>query len=138
MFASVWQGRKSDRVALFFRDYISGQPGLEPEILDLMEYQFPLFNERLKLMKDPDPTVLNFAGKIKTADAIIIAPSNPWLSIAPILSLPALGAGLLAALAFPLLLAWVAAGRSDKEIANELADRIEVDLPMSALSVATL
>ena len=41
-------------------------------ILDLAEYNFPIFDERLRLQESPTPAVLDFAEKIKTADGVII------------------------------------------------------------------
>lgn len=41
-------------------------------MLDLNEYKFPLFDERLQYMKDPPPAVLQFAEKIKKADGVLI------------------------------------------------------------------
>ena len=70
--ASVRTGRKSHRVALFFMDYIKEHLNATVEILDLMEYQFPLFDERLRHQKDPLPKTIEFADKIKNADGIII------------------------------------------------------------------
>lgn len=70
--ASVRTGRKSHRVALYFKKFIEENKLATAEILDLNEYQFPLFNERLKYLANPTPAVLEFAGKIKSADGVII------------------------------------------------------------------
>lgn len=70
--ASVRTGRKSHRVALYFNNYIATHQLASTEILDLKNYQFPLFNERLQYTKDPSPEVLDFAEKIKQADGVII------------------------------------------------------------------
>lgn len=70
--ASVRLGRNSHRVALFFEDYIKQNALGQPEILDLNAYQFPVFEERLRYMKDPSPAVLEVAQKIKDADGVII------------------------------------------------------------------
>jgi NAD(P)H-dependent FMN reductase len=42
------------------------------EILDLLQYNFPLFHERLSRQKSPSPEALNFAEKIRTADGVLI------------------------------------------------------------------
>src|SRR6185503_8329775 len=42
------------------------------EILDLNSYNFPIFNERLRFQKEPAASVLEFAGKIKASDGVII------------------------------------------------------------------
>ena len=41
-------------------------------LVDLNEYQFPVFNERLWLLKNPGEKVLEFAGKIKNASGVLI------------------------------------------------------------------
>ena len=70
--ASVRMGRLSHRVALYFKRYLEGNNHANAEILDLKEYNFPIFNERLRYQKDPLPVAVEFAGKIKNADGIII------------------------------------------------------------------
>ncbi len=70
--ASVRTGRNSHRVALFFKNFIETNNFASVEILDLQEYQFPIFEERLKFQKDPSPAAVEFANKIQTADGIII------------------------------------------------------------------
>lgn len=42
------------------------------EILDLLEYSFPIFTERLRKQKEPVEQTLKFAEKIKSSDGIII------------------------------------------------------------------
>ena len=70
--SSIRRGRKSHRVALWFRQYLEGNNLAEAEILDLAEYNFPLFEERLKLQEDPLPQAVEFAGRIRSADGVII------------------------------------------------------------------
>ena len=62
---SVRTGRNSHRVALFFKKYIESQQLASAAILDLYDYQFPVFEERLKFQKNPSPQTLDFAQKIK-------------------------------------------------------------------------
>lgn len=69
---SVRQGRKSHRVALWLKSYLEYNKLAEAEILDLAEYRFPLFDERLKKQANPLPEALQFAGKIRLADGVII------------------------------------------------------------------
>ncbi len=69
---SVRIGRNSHRIALFFKKYIEEHKLATVELLDLMEYQFPIFEERLKALKNPSTSVLEFAEKIKAADGVII------------------------------------------------------------------
>jgi NAD(P)H-dependent FMN reductase len=70
--SSIRIGRKSHRIALFFKRYIEENKLAEAEILDLNEYKFPIFEERLRFMKDAPANVLAFAEKIKAADGVII------------------------------------------------------------------
>jgi len=70
--ASVRTGRLSHRVALYFKKYLEENKLASVKILDLKEYDFPLFEERLWLQKNPSPPALDFAEKIKAADGIII------------------------------------------------------------------
>src|SRR5262245_37057755 len=70
--ASVRLGRNSHRIALFFKRYIEENTQATAEILDLNEYQFPLFNERLRFTPNPPANVLEFAEKVKNADGVII------------------------------------------------------------------
>jgi NAD(P)H-dependent FMN reductase len=70
--SSVRTGRNSHRVALFFKNYILEKELASVDILDLREYKFPLFDERLRLQKNPPDSVSEFADKIRSADGIII------------------------------------------------------------------
>lgn len=70
--SSVRVGRQSHRVALFFKNYIETNNIATVEILDLMEYQFPIFDERLRHQKNPEPKTLDFAERIKASDGVII------------------------------------------------------------------
>lgn len=70
--ASVRNGRNSHRLALYFQQYIADNHAAEVEILDLKEYDFPLFHERLQHTEDPPGRVLEFAGKVKSADGIVV------------------------------------------------------------------
>lgn len=70
--SSVRTGRKSHRVALYFKQYIEGRQLASVNILDLHQYQFPIFEERLRLQVSPDEKVLEFANHINSADGVII------------------------------------------------------------------
>jgi len=70
--SSVRTGAKSPRVAQYFKKYIEEKQLATAEIADLAAYNFPVFNERLRFQQDPAPKVLEFAGKIKKADGILI------------------------------------------------------------------
>ncbi|MDZ4756625.1 MAG: NAD(P)H-dependent oxidoreductase [Bacteroidota bacterium] len=70
--SSVRTGRNSHRVALYFKNYIEENKLGTVEILDLNVYNFPVFEERLRLQKSPTANVLEFAEKIKSSEGIII------------------------------------------------------------------
>ena len=70
--SSVRRGRNSHRVALYFKNYLVENSLAEAEILDLKEYEFPLFDERLRLQKDPSTRAIEFALRIREADGVII------------------------------------------------------------------
>ena len=70
--SSIRIGRNSHRVALFFKKLIEEKQLATVEILDLDEYRFPLFHERLMYQKDPAPEVVEFSKKIAGADGVII------------------------------------------------------------------
>lgn len=70
--ASVRTGRKSDRAAHYFYNYLQENNLATAEILDLAEYNFPVFEERLRLQKNPSAGALEFAEKIKAADGVLI------------------------------------------------------------------
>lgn len=69
---SVRKGRKSHRVALYFSNLLNERNIAETEILDLLLYNFPLFNERLKFLESPSAQMIEFADKIRSADGVII------------------------------------------------------------------
>jgi NAD(P)H-dependent FMN reductase len=70
--SSIRPDRNSHRVALYFKNYLTENNLASAEILDLKEYNFPLFENTLKIQKNPSPQLLNFAKKIKATNGIII------------------------------------------------------------------
>ncbi|MBC7864170.1 MAG: NAD(P)H-dependent oxidoreductase [Bacteroidia bacterium] len=70
--SSVRTDRKSHRVALYFKKYIEENYLATSQILDLSEYKFPVFNERLKNLSSPPEQLKEFAEKIKLTDGILI------------------------------------------------------------------
>ena len=71
--SSVRTGRKSHRVALFFEKFIREKQNLSVEILDLNDYQFPIFEERLRNIKEPSAEMLEFASKVQHLSLIHIS-----------------------------------------------------------------
>ncbi len=70
--SSIRKGRKSDRVALYFQNYMAQHKLAETELIDLAAYRFPIFEERLKFIEDPTPEMKKFAQTILEADGILI------------------------------------------------------------------
>jgi len=69
--ASVREGRKSPRVGLFLRNTITAS-GNTADLLDLADFDFPLFHERLRHQKNPDAKTVDFADRVRKADGVII------------------------------------------------------------------
>jgi NAD(P)H-dependent FMN reductase len=69
---SVRTGRQSHYVAEYFNNYIKENKLADSEILDLMEYNFPIFDERLSKMPSPPEQLLSFSKKIQDANIVII------------------------------------------------------------------
>lgn len=70
--SSVRAGRISHRVALYFKNYLLNNNLATAEILDLNKYNFPLFEERLRLQEKPSEAALDFAERIKASDGVLI------------------------------------------------------------------
>jgi len=70
--SSVRIGRNSHRVALFLEKFISRNYHAIVDLIDLDEFQFPVFDERLRLQHDPDNKMVEFAERITNADGVII------------------------------------------------------------------
>lgn len=70
--SSIRTDRKSHRLALYFRNYIEERLLGEVRILDLGEYKFPLFEERLKFMPEPSEQATEFALAVRKSDGVII------------------------------------------------------------------
>lgn len=70
--SSIRNGRKSNRLALFFSNYLKQHQLAGVSIADLSEMDFPLFKERLKFLESPGTILLDFAAAFKKADGILI------------------------------------------------------------------
>jgi NAD(P)H-dependent FMN reductase len=69
---SVRKGRNSHRVVQYFKNFIDEHKLAEVEMIDLLNYNFPVFDERLKYQSSPTEAMLDFAQKIKSVDGIIL------------------------------------------------------------------
>ena len=70
--SSIRTGRKSDRVALYFQNYLTENKIATSEVLDLKKYNFPLFEAPLKYQKTPSEKTLEFAEIIKKSEGVIL------------------------------------------------------------------
>ena len=69
---STRRDRQSIKVARFVLAKLRQRPAVETELLDLLEYNFPIMEERLHRRDDPPPGLQEFGGKIGRADSIAI------------------------------------------------------------------
>ena len=69
---STRRGRQSPKVARFIADRMKKTELIETEVLDLLEYNFPIMEERLHRRDDPPPGLREFAEKIARADSVVI------------------------------------------------------------------
>lgn len=69
---STRRERQSSKVARFVYDRMREREQIETEILDLLEYDFPIMEERLRFRDDPPPRLVEFSEKISRADSIMI------------------------------------------------------------------
>src|SRR5437763_2447945 len=69
---STRRDRQSIKVALFILARLQQRKTAETELLDLLEYDFPIMEERLHHRDDPPPRLKEYAEKIDRADALII------------------------------------------------------------------
>ncbi|WP_113652128.1 NADPH-dependent FMN reductase [Pedobacter namyangjuensis] len=70
--ASIRNGRNSHRVSLYLKKFLEEKHQLTVSIIDLKELDFPLFEERLKLIESPTSAMLALADEITKADGIIV------------------------------------------------------------------
>ncbi len=69
---STRRDRQSIKVARFVLARLRQRQGVETELLDLLEYNFPIMEERLHRRNDPPPRLQEYAAKIARADSLII------------------------------------------------------------------
>jgi len=61
---STRRDRQSIKVARFVLANLQKRKGVETELLDLLEYNFPIMEERLHHRDDPPPRLREYADKI--------------------------------------------------------------------------
>ncbi|MDD2287626.1 MAG: NADPH-dependent FMN reductase [Bacteroidales bacterium] len=70
--SSVRKNRASHKIALYVKQYMESNKMAKCDILDLKEFNFPLFDERLMFMENPSKEVLDYVERFDKADGIII------------------------------------------------------------------
>ena len=70
--SSVRRGRLSHRVALYVQHYLETRLSISAQIVDLKEYDFPLFDERLAYQTSPSEKLMDFTRRLMGADGIVI------------------------------------------------------------------
>lgn len=69
---STREGRQSPKAAKFLFKRLQQNGKVETEILDLLEYNFPIMEERLRFSDHPPPRLREFADKIARSDALVV------------------------------------------------------------------
>lgn len=69
---STRTGRMSPRVARFMAERLRSSGRVQTEVLDLLEYNFPMMEERLRFTEQPPDGLVDFAGRIASASAVVI------------------------------------------------------------------
>jgi NAD(P)H-dependent FMN reductase len=72
LLGSTRKGRQSVKVARFVHERMRRRERIETEILDLLEYDFPIMEERLRFLDDPPPRLREFGEKVARADSLVI------------------------------------------------------------------
>jgi NAD(P)H-dependent FMN reductase len=70
--ASVRDGRESHHVTTYLKNFIEERKLAGVDILDLLDFDFPIFKERLQYLKDIPPRAKEFTDRIIKADGVII------------------------------------------------------------------
>jgi NAD(P)H-dependent FMN reductase len=69
---STRRGRQSPKVARFVAERLRRREGVETEVLDLAEYDFPMLEERLRFRDDPPAGLREFAERVARADSLVV------------------------------------------------------------------
>lgn len=69
---STRRERRTPRAALFIQRCLNDRANIESDLLDLLEYDFPIMEERLRHREDPPVGLTHFSQQIDDADALVI------------------------------------------------------------------
>jgi len=72
LLGSVRRGRQSPKVAKFLMSRLGRYPSAETEILDALDFDFPVMEERFHNREDPPPRMAELASKIERADGLLL------------------------------------------------------------------
>lgn len=70
--SSIRTGRKSHNVALYFEKFLSDNYPITVEVLDLKEFDFPLFEAPFQYQISPAKSTIQFRDKIIASDGVLI------------------------------------------------------------------
>lgn len=69
---SIRRNRKSIHVAVYLQKLLRGIDGIDPVLLDLRDYSFPVMEERFRFLDNPPEGMAEFSQHLKSADGIIM------------------------------------------------------------------
>jgi NAD(P)H-dependent FMN reductase len=69
---STRRDRQSVKVAKFCRDRLSKMDGVRTELVDLLELDLPMMEERLRFRDDAPESVVRFSKTMEAADSILV------------------------------------------------------------------
>jgi NAD(P)H-dependent FMN reductase len=69
---STRRGRQSERVARYVLGKLAARANVDTSLIDLLELELPVMEERLRFLADPPPRLVEFGKRIDSADALLI------------------------------------------------------------------
>jgi NAD(P)H-dependent FMN reductase len=72
LLGSVRVGRRTDRVARYLQRQLSSVPDVRSDLLDLLAFDLPIMEERLRRLDHPPPNLVAFSEALDRADALAI------------------------------------------------------------------
>jgi NAD(P)H-dependent FMN reductase len=69
---STREGRQSQKAALYINKILKDHGNIESSLVDLQDYDIPMFQKHLKFQDDPDGRLKEFADIFESSDSIII------------------------------------------------------------------
>ncbi len=69
---SVRKNRKSSQVGVYLKNLLDNRDGVVPKLLDLVEFPFPVMEERFRNLTHPPAGMVEFSRTLEEADGIVI------------------------------------------------------------------